>query len=91
MEIFNLLFDVLNKNKEEQMILKLYQKLIMFKLHPSTFIYDIINKLLDTQQIKELISDELIKNKDELFFLILMIHLYLLEKEHLKMNVKKMY
>ena len=68
MEIFNLLFDVLNKNKEEQMILKLYQKLIMFKLHPSTFIYDIINKLLDTQQIKELISDELIKNKDELFF-----------------------
>ena len=68
MEIFNLLFDVLNKNKEEQMILKLYQKLIMFKLHPSTFIYDIINKLLDTQQIKELISDELIKNKNELFF-----------------------
>ena len=68
MEIFNLLFDVLNKNKEEEMILKLYQKLIMFKLHPSTFIYDIINKLLDTQQIKELISDELIKNKDELFF-----------------------
>ena len=68
MEIFNLLFDVLNKNKEEQMILKLYQKLIMFKLHPSTFIYDIINKLLYTQQIKELISDELIKNKDELFF-----------------------
>ena len=41
MEIFNLLFDVLNKNKEEEMILKLYQKLIMLKLHPTTFIYKI--------------------------------------------------
>ena len=68
MEIFNLLFDVLNKNKEEEMILKLYQKLIIFKLHPSTFIYDIINKLLDSQQIKELVSDELINNKNELLF-----------------------
>ncbi len=76
MEIFNLLFDVLNKNNEEEMILKLYQKLIIFKLHPSTFIYDIINKLLDSQQIKELVSDELIKNKNELLF-------HLNENEHL--------
>ena len=68
MEIFNLLFDVLNKNKEEEMILKLYQKLIMLRLHPTTFIYKIINKLLDTQQIKELLNDELINNKNKILF-----------------------
>ena len=68
MEIFNLLFDVLNKNKEEEMILKLYQKLIMLKLHPTTFIYKIINQLLDTNQIKELLNDDLINNKNKILY-----------------------
>ena len=64
MEIFNLLFNVLNQNNEKEMILKLYQKLILLKLHPSTYIYDIINKLIDSNQIK-LLNEQ---NKNNIYF-----------------------
>jgi hypothetical protein len=54
MNIFNLMFDVLNQQNEHEMILNLYQKLLQIKLNPSTFIYNIISNILDKDQIKEL-------------------------------------
>ena len=54
MNIFNLMFDVLNQQNENEMILKLYQKLLQKKINPSTFIYNIISNILDKQQLKEL-------------------------------------
>ena len=54
MNIFNLLFDVLNQENEHEMILNLYQKLLQLKLNPNTFIYNIISNILDKDQIKEI-------------------------------------
>ena len=54
MNIFNLMFDVLNQENEQNMIVKLYQKILQLKINPSTFIYNIISNRLDKEQIKEL-------------------------------------
>ena len=64
MNIFNLMFDVLNKHSEPQMMLRLYQKLLQLKINPSTFIYDIISNILDKKQIKNLL-DEMKKNSSK--------------------------
>ena len=64
MNIFNLMFDVLNKHSEHQMMLNLYQKLLQLKINPSTFIYDIISNVLDKKQIKNLL-DEMKKNSSK--------------------------
>jgi hypothetical protein len=56
MNIFNLMFDILNQQNEHEMILNLYLKLIQKKLNPSTFIYNIISNILDKDQIKELLE-----------------------------------
>ena len=56
MNIFNLIFDVLNQQNEHEMILNLYQKLLQKKINPSTFIYNIISNILDKDQIKELLE-----------------------------------
>ena len=64
MNIFNLMFDVLNKNGENQMMLKLYQKLLQLKINPSTFIYNIISNIVDKNQIKNLV-DEMKKNSSK--------------------------
>ena len=54
MNIFNLMFDVLNQQKEYEMILNLYLKLLQKKLNPSTYIYNIISNIMDKDQIKQL-------------------------------------
>lgn len=54
MEVFDLLFDVLSKQNEDEMILKLYKKLIMYKLNPTIFIHSIIAKIIDRKQITAL-------------------------------------
>jgi len=64
MNIFNLMFDVLNKHGEPQMMLKLYQKLLQLKINPSTSIYNIISNILDKKQIKNL-ADEMKKNSSK--------------------------
>ena len=64
MNIFNLMFDVLNKHGEPQMMFKLYQKLLQLKINPSTFIYKIISNILDKKQIKNL-ADEMKKNSSK--------------------------
>ena len=56
MNIFNLMFEVLNEEKEQIMIFKLYQKLLQLKINPNTYIYNIISNILDKDQIKELID-----------------------------------
>ena len=55
--IFNLIFDVLNKQKDVEMILKLYQKLLQLKVNPSLFIDNIISQILDKKQIKQILED----------------------------------
>ena len=57
MNIFNLMFDILNQQNEQILIFKLYQKLLQLKINPSTFIYNIISNILDKDQIKELIEE----------------------------------
>ena len=57
MNILNLMFDILNKHGEPQMMLKLYQKLLQLKINPSTFIYDIMSNVLDKNQIKNLFDE----------------------------------
>ena len=54
MNILNLLFDSLNKNNENKMILKLYRKLLEMNINPSTFIYNIISGVIDKNQMKKL-------------------------------------
>ena len=66
--IFNLIFDVLNQQKEDKMILKLYQKLLQIKINPSSFIYDIISKILDKKQIKKILEDMKKKTSKNLKF-----------------------
>ena len=57
MNIFNLMFDILNQQNEQILIFKLYQKLLQLKINPSTFIYNIISNILDKDQIKEIIDE----------------------------------
>ena len=57
MNIFNLIFEVLNQENEQKMIVKLYQKILKLKINPSTFIYNIISNRLNNDQIKELFDE----------------------------------
>ena len=63
-EIFNLLFDSLMKFHEEDKILKLYERLLSYKITPNSSIYTMVGKIIDkqkkTNQNKE-VSD---KNKN---------------------------
>ena len=68
MNIFNLMFDVLKKQNQDQMILKLYQKLLQLKQNPSTFIYNIISNILDKGQIKKLFDEIKTKSSKQLKF-----------------------
>ena len=54
MNIFNLMFNVLNQENEQEMIIKLYQKMLLLKINPNTNIYNIISNILDNEQIKQL-------------------------------------
>ena len=54
MNILNMLFDALNKSTENEMILKLYRKLLELNINPSSFIYNIISGVLDKAQMRQL-------------------------------------
>ena len=63
--IFSLMFEALNQQNEYEMIIKLYQKMLLLKLNPNIKIHDIISNLLDNNQIKGLLDQyllNLIKN-----------------------------
>ena len=52
MNILNLLFDALNKNTENEMLLNLYQKILEININPSAFIYNIISSVIDKAQMR---------------------------------------
>jgi len=48
-EIINILFEALNKFQEKDKIIKLYDKILTYKITPNSFIYSIIGKLTKIQ------------------------------------------
>ena len=58
-EIFNLLFDSLLKFHEEDKIMKLYERLLSYKITPNSKIYEMVGKIIDNQKKKTN------KNKEE--------------------------
>ena len=50
-ELYNLLFESLYKNKEEDKIMDLYDKLFSQKLSPSSYIYSLIDKIKNKKKI----------------------------------------
>ena len=52
MNILNMLFDALNKCTENEMLLKLYRKLLELNINPSSFIYNIISGVIDKAQMR---------------------------------------
>ena len=64
-EIFNLLFKSLIKFQEEEKIMKLYERLLSYKITPNSDIYSIVGKIIDKQKKKTSQSnEEIIKNKN---------------------------
>jgi hypothetical protein len=51
METFNLLFECLSKYGEDMMILKLYERLLNYRLNPSFSICSIVMRLIDKKQM----------------------------------------
>ena len=68
MNILNLMFDVLKKHGDSEMMLKLYQKLLQLKINPSTFIYDIMSNVIDKKEIKGLFEEMKINVSKQLKF-----------------------
>ena len=60
-EIFDLLFEALNKFKESDKILQLYDCLLNYKISPSSFIYSIVNCLLSKKIFRKSLSNNLDK------------------------------
>jgi hypothetical protein len=49
-ELFNILFESLNKFNETDKILRLYERFLSYKLTPSNYIYSIVGKIIDKQK-----------------------------------------
>ena len=62
-EIFNLLFNSLIKFQEEEKIMKLYERLLSYKITPNSEIYSIVGKIIDKQKKKKN-KEEIDKNKN---------------------------
>ena len=67
MEIFNLLFEALNKYGKETMVLKLYDILLKKKLNPSFKVHNIVMKIMENKKTSGKMNDNLKKiiKKDE--------------------------
>ena len=64
-EIFNLLFDSLIKFHEEDKILKLYERLLSYKITPNSSIYTMVGKIIDKQKKNPNQNKEMLdKNKN---------------------------
>jgi hypothetical protein len=61
METFNLLFECLSKYGEDMMILKLYERLLHYRLNPSFSICSIVMRLIDKKQINSNNASSFIK------------------------------
>ena len=60
-ELFDLLFEALNKFQETDKILQLYDCLLNYKIPPSSFIYSIVNCLLNKNKFGKSLSSNLEK------------------------------
>ncbi|MCQ2819979.1 MAG: hypothetical protein MJ252_22155, partial [archaeon] len=56
MEIFDMLFKALADENEEDMIIRLYKKMMSFKLNPDNFIHQIISGLIDKKSIQDIVA-----------------------------------
>ena len=56
-ELFDLLFEALNKFKEVDKILQLYDYLLKYKILPSSFIYSTVNALLNKNKLSKCYSN----------------------------------
>ena len=67
MEIFNLLFEALNKYGKENMVLKLYDILLKKKLNPSFKVHNIVMKIMENKKTSRKMNENLKKiiKKDE--------------------------
>lgn len=63
-ELFNILFEMLNKFREKDKIKKLYHKILEYKLTPNSFIYSIVGKSMKSNS-EGFITDELFLGKKE--------------------------
>ena len=64
-ELFDLLFEALNKSKETNKILQLYDFLLKYKISPSSFIYSTVNTILAKKRFSKSLSINIQKmNKD---------------------------
>ena len=57
MNILNLMFNMLNEFKENEMLLKLYQKILQLKIMPSTLIFDIMKTIIDKKNMLNILDE----------------------------------
>ena len=50
LELFNLLFETLDKFQENEKIMQLYNKLIEYKMTPSSYIHSLVSKIINTKK-----------------------------------------
>ena len=64
-ELYNVLFEILNKFHEKRKIRKLYNKILEYKLTPDSFIYSIVGKNLKKNDINEDVNSYIFLGKKE--------------------------
>ena len=64
-ELFNVLFEILNKFHEKRKIRKLYNKIMEYKLTPDSFIYSIVGKNIKKNEIDDNINYNIFLGKKE--------------------------
>ena len=62
-ELYNLLFESLNKNNDEDKILELYDKLFSHKISPSSYIYSLIDKIKKNKKENNIKTNDKFPNK----------------------------
>ena len=56
MNILNLMLNMLIQFKENEMLLKLYQKIFQLKIKPSTLIFDIMKTKIDKESMLNILD-----------------------------------
>ena len=57
MNILNLMFNMLKEFKENEMLLKLYQKILQLKIKPSFLIFDIMKNIIDKENMLNILDE----------------------------------
>ena len=64
-ELFNILFEMLDKFHEKEKIKKLYYKILEYKLSPNSFIYSIVGKNIKNENQGNIINNFYLGKKEE--------------------------